>query len=386
MGGGKTQVPKKYQPPRRQQPSKTPTSKPQVNTTTSHAHLTVPINWPSEIPFLKAPSYSKFVKPSQLEIIRRPPPPPAAADPALGPPVVGENGIIPLDFPIGPNASVQIQRITDPNHPAYGQCGLFAARDLLPGELILPYYGVVHVGTGSTSKSEDDSLSGLDKNLEKLSLSQGPTPDSEEKTEKEKEKETERLQHEKSDYDLWLSREADLAVDGEMMGNEARFVNDYRGVPGKERENAELRFVWDERIVHRVPSATPSTGVDGGSSEEGKTNESKPGEGESEIRRGEWTMAVYVLPLGKKARQKVLEAQAKAEELQKKKLQQAQKKNAGGSGAKKAAVGGTVPAVGGVTTTKVSSVGVIKKGEEILVSYGRGFWDRRRQEGHGVAT
>lgn len=382
-------MPKKYQPPRRQQPPKTPASKPQANTPPSHAHLTVPINWPPEIPFLKAPSYSKYVKRSQLEIIRRPPPPPAATasplETALSQPVVGENGIIPLDFPIGPNQSVQIQRITDPNHPACGQCGLFAARDLLPGELILPYYGVIHAGTGAKSGDPGD----LEKTLDKLSPSP-PNPEEGEIEEDLREKEKERIQHENSDYDLWLSREADLAVDGEMMGNEARFVNDYRGVPGRERENAELRFVWDERIVYRDSggpsmrnlSATTASGAENSPSEPGR-DEDQAGTGtttgEGEVRRGEWTMAVYVLHLGKKARQKMLEAQAKAEELQKKKLQQAQKKNAAGGGGKKAAVGGSAAVA--VTTTKASSVGVIRKGEEILVSYGRGFWDRRRQEG-----
>jgi hypothetical protein len=101
--------------------------------------------------------------------------------------------------------------------------------------------------------------------------------------------------HEESDYDLWLDHDADVAVDAAKMGNEARFVNDYRGVPDAQRANAEFRAIWDER-------------------------------------RGEKGMAVFALP------------------------------------ASKWAVG-----------KKGGSVG-IAKGQEILVSYGKGFWGKRREE------
>ena len=64
--------------------------------------------------------------------------------------------------------------------------------------------------------------------------------------------------HAESDYDLSLDRESGLAIDAAEMGNEARFINDYRGVPaagvGEERgerrrkgPNAEFRVYWDER-------------------------------------------------------------------------------------------------------------------------------------------
>jgi xeroderma pigmentosum group C-complementing protein len=85
-------------------------------------------------------------------------------------------------------------------------------------------------------------------------------------------------------------------VDAARAGNEARFVNDYRGVPGRggKKANAEFRVVWD-------------------------------------LRRGELGMAVFVLPAGKKA------------------------------------------------TGRARVVGVAR-GEEVLVSYGRGFWQGRREE------
>jgi hypothetical protein len=138
--------------------------------------------------------------------------------------------------------------ITNPSHPANGQAGLFAARDLRPGELIVPYLGNLHSGAAAD-------------------------PD--------------------SDYDLWLDREGDVAVDAAKMGNEARFVNDYRGVPGAKRANAEFRDVWWEDL-------------------------------------GEKGMAVFVLPAGKRA-------------------------------------------VGRARTVGVG------RGEEILVSYGKGFWGGRRE-------
>ena len=94
-----------------------------------------------------------------------------------------------------------------------------------------------------------------------------------------------------SSYDLSLDREADLAIDATHMGNEARFVNDYRGVPGREDKgpNSEFRDCWV------------------------KVN-------------GTWErrVGVYVLPVGR-------------------------------AGKRKDGVG---------------------KGEEVLVSYGKGFWCR----------
>ncbi|KAI0009161.1 hypothetical protein F4779DRAFT_384507 [Xylariaceae sp. FL0662B] len=200
---------------------------------------TTPKNWPASIPYLSQPSYSPHITKSQHQALK-----------VRSPDLSTE---IPRDLPRGPSSAVRIVSISDPAHPANGQCGLFAARHLGPGTLILPYYGVVHA-------------------------SQAPG-------------------HETSDYDLWLDRDAGLAVDAEKAGNEARFVNDYRGV--RARPNAEFRECWD-------------------------------------LRRGERCMAVFALPAGRKT-------------------------HAGGG--KKGAGGGG-----------------IAKGEEILVSYGKGFWGGRRDE------
>ena len=102
-----------------------------------------------------------------------------------------------------------------------------------------------------------------------------------------------------SDYDLSLDRELGLGVDAATAGNEARFINDYRGITDR-GPNAEFREVWVETSKGKY----------------------------------EKRMGVFVLPAGKSG------------------------KRAAG----------------------------IKKGEEILVSYGKGFWNGRRDAGDGVSA
>ncbi|KAK6065207.1 SET domain-containing protein [Seiridium cupressi] len=199
----------------------------------------VPSNWPANFPYLLQPSHANHLSKSQITALRTRP-----AD------LTTE---IPSNLPRGPSALVKITPIAIPTHPANGQSGLFAARPLPPGSLILPYYGIVHSASSPHS-----------------------------------------LEHEKSDYDLWLDREAEVAVDADKAGNEARFVNDYRGV--RDRPNAEFRECWDPRIGQRC-------------------------------------MGVFVLPAGKNA---------------------AKGKGKGDGG--------------------------IAKGEEICVSYGKGFWGKRKAE------
>ncbi|KAI0477182.1 hypothetical protein GGR56DRAFT_393242 [Xylariaceae sp. FL0804] len=200
----------------------------------------LPRHWPASVAYLAQPSHSPGITKAQQQSLRAP-----------WPDLVSE---LPSSLPRGPSPLVRIAAIDSPSHPAKGQFGLLASRQLPPGSLILPYYGVVH------------------SSLPPHASTHGST-------------------HEKSDYDLWLDRDAGLALDAEKAGNEARFINDYRGIA--ERPNAEFRECWDTRTRERC-------------------------------------MAVFVLPAGK---------------------------NAG----KKATSG-------------------IAKGEEVLVSYGKGFWGKRRFE------
>lgn len=190
-----------------------------------------PKNWPPHLPYHPFPVRSRDLTPRQLEALtqKRPDDPFLAADQTPAPSLL-----------------VKITPIEDPNHPAHGQHGLFATRHLKPGSCILLYAGTVHASAGTDLGD--------------------------------------------SDYDLWLDRDAGLAVDAAKGGNEARFINDYRGVA--ERPNAEFREVWSQRAGQRC-------------------------------------MAVFVLP-------------------------------AGSGNAKSAA-------------TRRG----IAKGQEILVSYGKGFWGHR---------
>ncbi|KAJ7169536.1 SET domain protein [Mycena filopes] len=82
---------------------------------------------------------------------------------------------------------VAIRRITDSAHPACGQLGLFAARKIKEKTVIVDYIGEIH------------------------------------------------CDERESDYDLSLFRSGELSVgiDASKMGNEGRFVNDYRGIQDK---------------------------------------------------------------------------------------------------------------------------------------------------------
>ncbi|KYK55161.1 uncharacterized protein DCS_07123 [Drechmeria coniospora] len=108
--------------------------------------------------------------------------------------------IVPISSTAAPSAKVKIQAIRDSSHPANGQYGLFAAQCLPAGSFILAYLGRVHAGASSSSES---------------------------------------------DYDLWLDKEADVAVDAAREGNEGRFVNDYRGIG--HRANAVFGPAYCER-------------------------------------------------------------------------------------------------------------------------------------------
>ncbi|TPX07073.1 uncharacterized protein E0L32_010968 [Thyridium curvatum] len=244
----------------------------------------LPKNWPQDVTYLTEPTYSRHITPSQLALLRTP-------DPSLP--------RIPPAPPPGPWPDVLIAPITAPSHPARGQRGLFAARDLPPGSFVVPYLGHYYHAAGMTGTTEGAGA----------------------------EEEEARRHAAASDYDLWLDRGAGVAVDAARAGNEARFVNDYRGT-GARRANAEFREVWDAV-------------------------------------RGEKGMGVFVLPLGKRRAAKL-----------------ARRRREG----KVAAGGGRKRAGGGEEKEEEEEEeddGWIRKGKEILVSYGKGFWEKRREEEMG---
>ena len=137
-----------------------------------------PSQWPIEIKHLTTQAYALDMPTTLQNRIKGPAPPRPAPKTGL----------------------VRIQWLQTPGHPAYGQRGLFAAQKIAPATFILDYFGEVHSD--------------------------------------------ERVQ---SDYDLCISRWSDeeggvvsIGIDAQFMGNEARFINDYRGT-GSLRANAEFR-------------------------------------------------------------------------------------------------------------------------------------------------
>jgi hypothetical protein len=152
-----------------------------------------PKNWPSHISYLTTPCYSPTITAPHLSTLRTRP---------------TTSQETPHNTPKGPCPLVRITTITSPAHPAYGQSGLFASRDLKPGKFILQYLGEIHAPPPSLNNGN-------------------PALDP----------------HADSDYDLSLDREKGIAIDADRKGNEARFINDYRGIA--ERPNAEFKEVWD---------------------------------------------------------------------------------------------------------------------------------------------
>lgn len=141
-----------------------------------------PHGWPEGTKYLRAPSYSKTLAKDKLDTL-------LLSRAAL-------SSIASVLATRGPYANVKITPIASTSHPAHGQYGLCATQHLPPDSFILPYLGYVH------------DQSDLD---------------------------------EYSDYDLSLDREMGIGVDAAKMGNEARFINDYRGISAG--PNAEFRDV-----------------------------------------------------------------------------------------------------------------------------------------------
>ncbi|KAJ1955302.1 hypothetical protein IWQ62_005561 [Dispira parvispora] len=112
-----------------------------------------------------------------------------------------------ITLPPCPNPAVAIRTIVDRTHPACGEYGLFATRPLTPGTLLLVYQGrVTHY---DEADPQSDYVLGLDA-TEWFRLAQRlATVTGQPSTE------------------LVPLR---LAIDAATVGNEARFINDYRGI------------------------------------------------------------------------------------------------------------------------------------------------------------
>ncbi|KAF4548905.1 Hypothetical protein D9617_24g016180 [Elsinoe fawcettii] len=146
-----------------------------------------PDNWVPGVSFTSHPVYSPAVTADLQKKLHTP----SAA--TAGWPKVG------LEALASPCSTVVIRAVTQQGHPANGQCGLFATKHLTPGSFILPYVGLIHINTPEDTDGE-------------------------------------------SDYDLSMERELGISMDANKIGNEARFVNDYRGIA--DSPNAEFQDCW----------------------------------------------------------------------------------------------------------------------------------------------
>ncbi|KAJ3777577.1 hypothetical protein FB446DRAFT_716883 [Lentinula raphanica] len=141
----------------------------------THKTLVVPSHWPKHLRYVRSYAYHNSLSPDIIKLIQ-----------------TGQ----PSEFSDRTRSSqnhksVLIRHITDKSHPAHNQLGLFASKKIPAKMHILDYIGEVHA---------DERLS--------------------------------------SDYDLSLVRlqgGESIGIDASTTGNEARFVNDYRGV--KDRPN-----------------------------------------------------------------------------------------------------------------------------------------------------
>lgn len=166
----------------------------------------LPKGWPVNVTYLHAPCYSRTLGSDKLTAITMPQiaVPSAASIPKSS----------------GPYTNVKIAPVADASHPAHGQHALYANQHLPPNSFILPYLGYVH--------DQTDTI-------------------------------------EASDYDLSLDRELGIGVDASTMGNEARFINDYRGVCAA--PNAEFRdihvAIGNGKIENRMGVFVLSAGKSG---------------------------------------------------------------------------------------------------------------------------
>jgi len=191
-----------------------------------------PSHWPKDIQYLTAQQYNSSVKKDVLDIIRGQQPSeshqPLKPQPSF---VVIRRIAGPIDHPASAFCAYKNDRRCPTQlqyKQAMGQFGLFAAKNIPSRTYLLDYLGEVHC---------DDRPS--------------------------------------SDYDLSLYRSLDglvsVGVDASAMGNEGRFVNDYRGIRAKpnaqfeERriENGELRMsIWTgSKVIKKGEEILVSVGA-----------------------------------------------------------------------------------------------------------------------------
>ncbi|KAF2134374.1 hypothetical protein P153DRAFT_427083 [Dothidotthia symphoricarpi CBS 119687] len=166
----------------------------------------IPKEWPDQTVYLRTSAYSKKLDQHKMGAL-----------------VLSATNLPPSEKTYktsSPYTNVKITAVSNASHPAYGQYGLYANQHLPPDSFILPYMGFVH------DQADTDVT---------------------------------------SDYDLSLDRDLGVGVDASKMGNEARFINDYRGVSSG--PNAEFRDIFVDtgngKVERRVGVFVLSAGKSG---------------------------------------------------------------------------------------------------------------------------
>jgi hypothetical protein len=155
-----------------------------------------PKNWPPHVQYLTVPYFHSSVSGDALSFLKG-----------------GRSKGISL--PSAPPSLGEVRPIVDPSHPAHRQHGLFATKKIPPQTLIIEYIGEVH-------------------------FDERPM----------------------SDYDISLYRfpgGENVGVDAAAMGNEARFVNDYRGI--RPKPNAQFVDRWTASGDLRVSIWSLTVGI-----------------------------------------------------------------------------------------------------------------------------
>lgn len=262
-----TQPPTRTGDARTDQPDKhdTSTSSHQTTSIAQHNQIsptstsTPPPGWPANITYLSQPRLSPYLSPAQLRWLRTK---------TVASTTEKEEVLPVIKLPVNreeQEACIRIELIADDKHPAFNQRGLFATRNLQPGECIVPYLGYVHSSTLSERAEYERRKAGVDTSTEGAAatktLHAAPTtaaPDSASAVFDQALPPAPAQapgSWDSSDYDLNMIRADDgleLAVDAQSMGNEARFTNDYRGVPSQ--VGAESGFS-DRRLKRQVKHA-----------------------------------------------------------------------------------------------------------------------------------
>jgi hypothetical protein len=170
-----------------------------------------PKNWPDDVIYIDKPVYHSSVPKDVVMQLKRPQSQSQLSN-SSNANTFKSNTSRPMTMARPLSSSYRIQMIKSPSHPANGQRGLFATKKIEPNTLIVYYLGEVHC--------EDRVTSDYDLSLLRTSTST-----------------ITRTSNEAKDEDRYIN----IGIDASRMGNEGRFVNDYRGIAS--RANAVFKEV-----------------------------------------------------------------------------------------------------------------------------------------------